>query len=51
MTKQSLRRAMGGDVRAFADAEALAQAHCAALDDAREGIAAWAEKREPRFKG
>jgi enoyl-CoA hydratase/carnithine racemase len=31
--------------------EALAQAPCVGLDDAREGITAWLEKREPKFKG
>ncbi len=51
LTKASLRRAVGGDPHGFADGEALAQAHCAQLGDAAEGVAAWFEKRPPRFTG
>jgi enoyl-CoA hydratase/carnithine racemase len=51
LTKVSLRRAAGIDARGFADGEALAQAHCAALPDAAEGVLAWFEKRPPRFTG
>jgi enoyl-CoA hydratase len=51
LTKASLRRAVAWDPRTFADGEALAQAHCAQLNDAGEGVAAWLEKRPPRFTG
>ncbi len=51
LTTTSLRRSFPGNPRAFADAEALAQAHCAQLEDASEGIAAWLEKRPPKFSG
>ncbi|MBI3181065.1 MAG: enoyl-CoA hydratase/isomerase family protein [Myxococcales bacterium] len=51
LTKSSLRRAAGGDPHSFADAEALAQAHCGGMADAGEGVAAWMEKRSPHFSG
>ncbi|HUB09163.1 MAG TPA: enoyl-CoA hydratase-related protein [Myxococcales bacterium] len=51
LTKAALRRASGFDLSAVADAEALAQAHCASLPDAAEGVAAWFERRPPRFTG
>ncbi len=51
LTKASLRRAAGLDPRAFADGEALAQAHCAGLPDAAEGVTAWFERRPPTFTG
>ncbi len=51
LTKTSLRKAAGLDARGFADGEALAQAHCASLPDAAEGVLAWFEKRPPRFSG
>ncbi|MBI3181068.1 MAG: hypothetical protein HYZ28_02870 [Myxococcales bacterium] len=35
----------------FADAEALARAHCGGMADAGEGVAAWIEKRAPNFTG
>jgi enoyl-CoA hydratase/carnithine racemase len=46
IAKQLVDRGAGG-----LDAETLAAGLAASLDDAREGIAAFAEKRTPRFTG
>jgi enoyl-CoA hydratase/carnithine racemase len=50
-TKAMLRRSLGYEPRAHAALEAFAQAETVATDDAREGIAALLEKREPVFTG
>ncbi len=51
VTKQLLRDGLGWDARAAARREAFAQAESVDSEDAREGIAALLEKREPRFRG
>jgi enoyl-CoA hydratase/carnithine racemase len=51
LVKRSLYRGMDWDPRSAAEAEAWAQSATLATDDAREGIAALLEKREPRFTG
>jgi enoyl-CoA hydratase/carnithine racemase len=50
-TKQAIRRGLELAVREAALAEAYAQAETLATDDAREGIAALLQKREPKFTG
>jgi enoyl-CoA hydratase/carnithine racemase len=47
--KRSLRRFLAWDVRAAAWDEAFAQAESLATEDAKEGMAALLEKREPVF--
>lgn len=49
--KQSLYRGLDWDPRSAARAEAFVQAATLATEDAREGIRALLEKREPRFEG
>jgi enoyl-CoA hydratase/carnithine racemase len=49
--KQSLYRGLAWDPRSAARAEAFAQAATLATEDAREGIRALLEKREPHFVG
>jgi enoyl-CoA hydratase/carnithine racemase len=49
--KQSLYRGLAWDPRGAARAEAFVQAATLATEDAREGIGALLEKREPRFAG
>ncbi|NCQ61849.1 MAG: enoyl-CoA hydratase/isomerase family protein [Myxococcales bacterium] len=49
--KRSLYRGLDWDVRRGAALEAGPQAETLATDDAREGIAALLEKREPKFDG
>lgn len=51
LMKRSLYRGAGWDPRAAARAEAFAQAATMRNEDAREGIRALLEKREPRFTG
>jgi enoyl-CoA hydratase/carnithine racemase len=51
LMKRSLYRSAGWDPRAAARAEAFAQAATMRTEDAREGIRALLEKREPRFSG
>lgn len=50
-TKELLRDGLGWELRAAARREAFAQAESVATEDAKEGIAALLEKREPRFTG
>jgi enoyl-CoA hydratase len=49
--KQLANRALGGDHAANLDAEADAFGDLFASADAKEGLAAFVEKREPRFEG
>jgi enoyl-CoA hydratase/carnithine racemase len=49
--KRSLYDGAGWDPRGAARAEAFAQAETMRSGDAREGIRALLEKREPRFTG
>jgi enoyl-CoA hydratase len=51
LMKQSLYRGLAWDPRSAAHAEAFAQAATLATEDAREGIRALLEKREPAFRG
>ena len=50
-TKQTIYRGLGWDVRDGALREAYAQAITVASGDAKEGIAALLEKRDPVFSG
>ena len=50
-TKSLLRGAAGLDLEAALQAEAEAQARMGRTDDHLEGVMAFAEKREPRFRG
>ena len=51
LMKRSLYTGLGWDPRAAAWQEALAQSATLATEDAREGIRALLEKREPKFTG
>ncbi len=51
LLKQSIYRSVGFDPRPAAEWEAFAQSETLAGEDAREGIRALLEKREPDFKG
>jgi enoyl-CoA hydratase/carnithine racemase len=51
LLKRSLYRGADWDPRRAAEAEAWAQSATIASEDAREGIAALLQKREPRFQG
>ena len=50
-TKAMLRRALGDDPRPHAAIEAYAQAETITMSDAREGVTALLEKRDPLFTG
>ena len=50
-TKAAIRRGLGLEIREAARAESVVQAQSIAMDDAREGIAALLDKREPTFTG
>lgn len=49
MTKEAILESAGRGLAAALDHEAELQAQCIATDDFREGVAAFLEKREPRF--
>jgi enoyl-CoA hydratase len=51
LMKELANRALGGDHTANLDAEADAFGELFASEDAKEGLAAFVEKREPIFKG
>jgi len=51
LVKRSLYRGLDWNPRAAAESEAWAQSATLATEDAREGIAALLERREPRFTG
>lgn len=51
MTKRSIRDGLGWDTRGAAYREAFAQALSVDTQDAKEGMAALLEKRDPRFEG
>jgi 2-(1,2-epoxy-1,2-dihydrophenyl)acetyl-CoA isomerase len=51
MIKENLNRAGERSIEENLDAESITQALCVASDDTREAVAAWLEKREPRFTG
>ena len=51
LMKRSLYQGMSWDPRRAAESEAWAQSATLSTDDAREGIAALLEKREPKFTG
>jgi 2-(1,2-epoxy-1,2-dihydrophenyl)acetyl-CoA isomerase len=51
LDKQSLNRAASSDLAAALDVEALSQGLAIASDDHREGVAAFFDKRPPKFSG
>ncbi len=51
LTKEGLRETMNWDVRAGAYRESFAQAATLKMDDAKEGMNALLEKRDPQFTG
>lgn len=51
MTKRGLRRALGADLEGMLEWESLAQAILSRTEDAREGVAAFLERRAPVFNG
>jgi enoyl-CoA hydratase/carnithine racemase len=51
MMKRSLYRGLNWDPRTAGEQEAHAQSRTLEMADAKEGVAALLEKREPRFRG
>ncbi len=51
MTKRSLYNGLGFDPKSQLETEAFAQALCSQMEDAREGVMALMQKRDPVFKG
>ena len=51
LDKQALNRAASSDLAAALEVEALSQGLAVASDDHREGVAAFFEKRQPKFSG
>jgi enoyl-CoA hydratase/carnithine racemase len=51
MTKRGLRRALCSDLEGMLEWESLAQAILSRTEDAREGVAAFLERRAPVFNG
>lgn len=49
--KENVRLASTGDYAALLEREAIAQLRCGETQDHKEGVAAFMEKREPRFLG
>jgi 2-(1,2-epoxy-1,2-dihydrophenyl)acetyl-CoA isomerase len=49
--KENIQLAMTNDYRTLLDREALTHLRCGQTEDHREGVAAFLEKREPRFRG
>jgi len=49
--KENVNAALGADFRTLLDREAVTHLRCGQTADHREGVAAFLEKREPRFQG
>jgi len=49
LTKEAMTNALTADLAEILDMEAEMQARCVVTDDFQEGVAAFLEKREPRF--
>lgn len=49
--KQNIQLAMTSDYQTMLDREALTHLRCGQTEDHREGVAAFLEKREPKFRG
>ena len=49
--KENVNAALTADFRTLLDREAVSHLRCGQTADHREGVAAFLEKREPRFQG